>query len=47
MKDGKPEDKLLAMDKLSTLARDITFSMEFITNEGQELIKNFVQEGKL
>ncbi|XP_048781114.1 engulfment and cell motility protein 1-like isoform X3 [Ostrea edulis] len=46
MKDGKPEDKLLAMDKLSTLARDITFSMEFITNEGQELIKNFVQEGK-
>ncbi|XP_061162842.1 engulfment and cell motility protein 1-like isoform X2 [Saccostrea echinata] len=48
LKDGKGsgEEKLAAMEKLSNLASDITFAMEFITNEGQELIKQFIREGK-
>jgi hypothetical protein len=47
LKDGKPEEKLAAMEKLSLLAKDPTFSMEFIQNNGQDLIKQFVQDGRL
>ncbi|XP_062571542.1 engulfment and cell motility protein 1-like isoform X3 [Saccostrea cucullata] len=48
LKDGKSagEEKLAAMEKLSNLASDITFAMEFITNEGHELIKQFIREAK-
>lgn len=47
LKEGKPEEKMGAMEKLSGLSADITFAMEFITNEGLDLIKQFVRDSKL
>lgn len=47
LKEGKPEEKMGAMEKLSRLSADITFAMEFITNEGLDLIKQFVRDSKL
>lgn len=46
LKEGKPEEKMGAMEKLSGLSADITFAMEFITNEGLDLIKQFVRDSK-
>nr|XP_034337999.1 engulfment and cell motility protein 2 isoform X4 [Crassostrea gigas] len=46
LKEGKPEEKMGAMEKLSRLSADITFAMEFITNEGLDLIKQFVRDSK-
>ncbi|XP_078337383.1 engulfment and cell motility protein 2-like isoform X3 [Crassostrea virginica] len=44
LKEGRPEDKMGAMEKMCALSPDITFAMEFITNEGLDLIKQFVRD---
>lgn len=39
LKEGKLEEKMGAMEKLSRLSVDIIFVMEFIINEGFDFIK--------
>ena len=46
LKDGKADERLEALKQLSQLAGDNTFALEFITKDGQKIIKQFVVDGK-
>ncbi|XP_015118781.1 engulfment and cell motility protein 1 [Diachasma alloeum] len=46
LNDGTPEEKISALEKLSSLALDITFAHEFINKQGLALIISQVESGK-
>lgn len=43
---GNPEDKLIAMIKLSQLSSDITFALDYINKQGLALIIRQIESGK-
>jgi len=46
LKDGKSEEKLDSLKRLSNLSSDSTFAMEFINKNGHQQIIKFVTDGR-